>query len=71
MILLFAVFWFLALYFGWIHMVGKTLKNKPKEDPTRTLQQQNTSRQQALEMQQRQQELMRQRQDRMRDMIKR
>ena len=52
-------------------MVGKTMKSKPSEDPTRTLQQQKTSRQQALELQQRQQDIMRQRQDRMRDMLKR
>jgi hypothetical protein len=71
LIILFAFFWFAALYFGWIHMIGKTMKSQPKTDPAITAQQQNTSRQKALELQQQQQELLRQRQDRMRDMMKR
>lgn len=64
--------WLVAIYFGWIHFIGKTMRPSSEQDnpqPAETLQ--LKGRQQADDLRERQKQLMLDRQSRIRDLQRR
>ena len=56
-----------GLYYGYIFVVGKTMKSAPKTDLTESTALWQTESQKTADLKQQQRDLMRQRQDQMRD----
>ena len=63
--------WAVALYFGWIHFIGKAMNTAPEIDSQKSESLQRQQRSQAEEVRERQKQLMIDRQTRMRDLQRR
>lgn len=67
-VLVFIAAFFAAIFFGYRFIIGKTLDSNPAPDVSDTTAQWHSKSEEAADLQQKQRDLMRQRQDRMRDL---
>jgi hypothetical protein len=71
MVVLLILAWLIAMYFGWIHFVGKSMSTTPEVDSTQSDKQKTQQTQKAEELREEQKQLMLDRQTRMRDLQRR
>ena len=70
-LILFIGVWMVALYFGFIHVVGRSLGNQPQINAGQSRQQQSEMSREAQEIREQQRQLMRDREQRLKDLQRR